>query len=351
MLRGTPNSDISWIGSTRAFAMLGSPIFFGPLFDRGHPRLIALGGSFLVVFGMMMTSLCSSLWQLILAQGICVGLGGGALFLTSVAIVPSYFTAKKSWAMGIAAGGSSLGGIVYPVMFYKLQPMLGFGWSVRIMGFLALATSAVSCATVRMRAKPQSRRAMFDRTLLLERSFQSWCLAYFFAMVALYIPFFYIQEYSTEVSAVSRTLAFWTLPVMNAGSLFGRLIAGKIADAIKSPILTIVGFTLVTTVLAFCWIAVMQSVPGLYVFSALYGACSGAFVSLSTPATVDLAPNLALIGTRLGLFNLIGAFGLLAGNPIAGAIIKHSWIGGQAFCGAVAMLALLLSLVVWLRTR
>ena len=219
------------------------------------------------------------------------------------------------------------------------------------MGFVALATSAVSCATVRMRAVPKRRRAIFDRTLFVERTFQLWCLAWFFANVSLYIPFFYIQQYGTEVSALPWSTAFWTLPTVNAGSAFGRVIAGKVADAIKSPILTIVGFTLASTVLAFSWITVRQSLPGLYVFCVLYGFCSGAFVSLSTPATVDLAPSLDRIGTRLGLFNLVGAFGLLAGNPIAGAIIKQSWTGAQAFCGGVTMLALALTFAVWLRSR
>ncbi|KAG9804237.1 MFS monocarboxylate transporter-like protein, partial [Aureobasidium melanogenum] len=106
------NSDISWIGSIQAFLLCSATVFAGPIYDHGHPRLLVMFGSVLVVFGMMMTSLCSEYWQLMLAQGLCVGFGAGCLFLPSIAIIPSYFTTKKAVAMGIAASGSSFGGVI-----------------------------------------------------------------------------------------------------------------------------------------------------------------------------------------------------------------------------------------------
>ncbi len=58
---------------------------------------------------MFMTSLCSRYWQVLLAQGICVGLGSGLLGLTSAAVIPLYFSSRRMVATGIAATGSSLG--------------------------------------------------------------------------------------------------------------------------------------------------------------------------------------------------------------------------------------------------
>lgn len=84
-------------------------IFAGWLIDAGYLRLILISGTFLEVFGMLMTSLCDQYWQILLAQGICVGLGSGLLGLTSVAIIPLYFSSKRMIATGIAATGSSLG--------------------------------------------------------------------------------------------------------------------------------------------------------------------------------------------------------------------------------------------------
>lgn len=103
------SSAISWIGSLQAFALVFVGVITGPLFHRGYFRTQIVTGSFLVVFGMMMLSLCSEYWQIMLSQGIVVGLRAGMLFLPSVAVLPMYFTNKRALAQGIAARGSSIG--------------------------------------------------------------------------------------------------------------------------------------------------------------------------------------------------------------------------------------------------
>ena len=88
--------------------MIGGAIA-GPLYDHGHLSALVRGGSFLVVFGMMMTSLCSQYWQVLLAQGLVIGLGNGALFVPSIALLPTYFIKRKALSTGIAITGGNLG--------------------------------------------------------------------------------------------------------------------------------------------------------------------------------------------------------------------------------------------------
>ncbi len=84
-------------------------ILTGPLYDLGYLHSMVNVGTFAIVFGMMMTSLCRKYWQFVLAQGVVVGIGNGLLFLPSIAIVPEYFSKRKALASGIVAAGSSLG--------------------------------------------------------------------------------------------------------------------------------------------------------------------------------------------------------------------------------------------------
>lgn len=81
----------------------------GQIYDSGNMHEMILVGSFLIVFGMMMTSLCNEYWQVVLAQGITIGLGCGCLLLPSVAVMPQYFTHRRAFATGLGACGSSLG--------------------------------------------------------------------------------------------------------------------------------------------------------------------------------------------------------------------------------------------------
>lgn len=102
-------SAISWVGTLQGFLLLIIGILTGPIFDRGYVRHLIVAGTFLVVFGMMMTSLCKSYYQILLAQGICVGLGAGCLFIPSVAIITTYFSSKRAFMTGIANAGGSIG--------------------------------------------------------------------------------------------------------------------------------------------------------------------------------------------------------------------------------------------------
>lgn len=81
----------------------------GPLYDYGYLRSLVVIGSVLSVLGIMLTSLCTEYWQVLLSQGFLLGIGSGCLFAPSVAVLPQYFDKKQPLVMGIAASGSALG--------------------------------------------------------------------------------------------------------------------------------------------------------------------------------------------------------------------------------------------------
>lgn len=84
----------------------------GPVFDKGfsHFKLLIRGGSALVLLGTILQGLCSQYWQLLLAQGICVGVGMGCLAVPSVAVPSSWFTTRLPLANGVIVSASGFGG-------------------------------------------------------------------------------------------------------------------------------------------------------------------------------------------------------------------------------------------------
>lgn len=54
--------------------------FVGVIFDRYGPRHLLLVGSLLHVLGIMMTSLGSEYYQILLAQGVCSSIGAACIF-------------------------------------------------------------------------------------------------------------------------------------------------------------------------------------------------------------------------------------------------------------------------------
>jgi len=168
ILSSSTPSDISWIGSMQAFLLMMVGAVTGPVYDAGYVHHLLIGGSLLAVLGQMMLSLCTEYWQVFLAQAICTGIGCGCLFVPGVAILSTYFSTKIATASGIAAAGSSLGGVLYPIIFHRLQPTIGFPWATRVLGFIMLGTLTISNCLMRVRVLPAGRRKFVDLTAFKE---------------------------------------------------------------------------------------------------------------------------------------------------------------------------------------
>lgn len=277
-------------------------------------------GTFLTVFGMMMLSLAREYWQIFLAQGLCIGLGTGFLFLPSVAIVATYFTSKRALAIGLVASGGSIGSVIYPIIFERLQPRIDFPWATRVLGFIALATLCVSIMTLKPRVPPPNRsRALLDISAFKDLPFIFFSLGLFLSFAGLYIPIFYIISWSEAHIHLQSDLSFYMLAVLNGASVFGRIIPGILADRFGGLDL-IIAYCTSCAILSFAAI-VINNLGGLVVFAILYGFDSGAFVSLPASVVASLAPNIGLVGTWIGMSFLFAGLGVLVGNPIAGNII------------------------------
>ena len=340
-------SRISLIGSMQAFLLLFVGVLSGPLIDAGYMSHVLALGMCLSAFGLFMTSLCHTYWQFMLAQGIVIGIGSGCLFLPSVAVVPQWFEPKRrSLALGIVAVGSSFGGVVFPITFHYLVPQVGFGWAVRVIAFIGLATNSVSLAVLRVRVMPPSRRAFVDLSMFRDSAYLIFCLSLFVCFLGLYVPIFYISPYATQTTSIPATVAFYLVPILMLGSGPGRVVPNLIADRIGSLNIFIPA-AFVSSLLVFCWLAI-SSVGGLVTFAVLYGMSSGAIVSILPPAVVAIAPDMKNMGTRMGMAFAVASVGLLIGNPIAGALLKRkSYTGLQAFSGSSLLVCAML--LVWVR--
>ena len=75
----TSSSAIAWIGSIQSFLLIISGLWTGPIFDWGYYMYLIYAGAVLSTLGAFMLSLSTMYWQIFLTQGLCIGLGCGAL--------------------------------------------------------------------------------------------------------------------------------------------------------------------------------------------------------------------------------------------------------------------------------
>ena len=79
-----------------------------------------------------------SLWQQFLTQGLLFGFTVAFGVQPALTVVGQHFKRRRALAMGIVAGGSSIGGVCLPIMFSRLIPVIGFGWSLRVGALISL---------------------------------------------------------------------------------------------------------------------------------------------------------------------------------------------------------------------
>jgi hypothetical protein len=271
-------------------------------------------------------------------------------------------------------------------MLSRLIPRIGFAWTVRTVAFMSMGLLSFSILTVKARLPPRTGPTthwLEPLTAIRVNSGYRWfVIACFFAFMGcvfwsvgygrplglifipsckrLWIPFFYISDFC-RFHGFSDNLASYILPVMNAGSVIGRLI-GFVADKwgrcvqIRSPFSPLTclflggRFNLLTFGLFYLGVvvlAMLTTVSGhvaIIVYSVMFGLGSGTFhLSSLTPRTLTLmGPSLTgifialfpactaqisppeLIGSRLGFLCFVTSFATLTGPPIAGGAFRST---------------------------
>ncbi|MCJ1289148.1 hypothetical protein MMC34_000680 [Xylographa carneopallida] len=338
LLRQYSPSTVSWIVSLETFMMfLGGP-FMGKLYDNYGPKYLLLVGTFLHVFGLMMTSISTEYYQFILAQGICSPIGASAVFYPALSAVATWFFHRRALAFGIMASGSSLGGVIFPILVQNLIPKIGFPWTMRVSAFLILGLLIIANLTVKSRLPPSPKpfSLMAFVKPLSEPTFALLTLGSFFIFFGIFIPFTFIQL-SGQSLGMSVQLSNYLLAVLNAASIFGRTLPGYLGDRFgRFNVIVVLNFFSALIILAL-WLPARGNAP-ILVFAALYGFGSGAFVSM-VPACLAQISNIKEIGIRNGTIFAIVSFAALCGNPIAGALLGNgtSFTKVIIFAGVVYM--------------
>ncbi|KAK8052857.1 MFS monocarboxylate transporter [Apiospora saccharicola] len=315
----TSSSNISWIGSIQAYLVLLGGLMAGPFYDKGYIKELLIIGGFGVVFGHMMLSLVHTYWQAILAQGFCIGLGAGTMFVPALSVLSGYFNTRLGLAMGLAAAGSSFGGIIYPIAFYRLVNEIGFGWSVRILGFIALATMMIPISFMKIRVKPPGARARIDTTLFTDFPFLIFIVGSMLGFIGLYVMLFYISYFGQQQGITDASLSFYLVAILNAASMFGRTLPNALSDK-TGPLNLVIPGAFICGLLNLVMLKV-HTVGGIVVVALAFGFFSGVFIALPPVLFIALTKDKSKIGSRMGLgFALVG-FGTLAGGPGGGAIL------------------------------
>ncbi|EZF25666.1 hypothetical protein H112_02090 [Trichophyton rubrum D6] len=322
-LKAYTESEVAWISSLQVFFMLFCGPFFGRIFDNfGHSYLVMVGTA-LHVGGLSIASFMDTYYGLLLSQAVCSALGASMVFYPSVACVSTWFYKRRAAALGPVVAGSSLGGVIFPIMVIHLIPKWGFNWTMRACALLILCLLLFTNFTLKSRLPPSKRRWHISEMTrpMKEPAFIALAAAVFFYYWGMFLPVTYIVV-AARKNGMSQYMANYMVPILNAASILGRTAPNVIADKVGRFNVMIVMCSITSLLILGLWMNASNNLA-MILFAVFFGISSGSGVGL-TPALVAQVSPMKEIGTRTGLIFAIGSLAGLSGSPIGGQIIEAS---------------------------
>ncbi|RFU79329.1 mfs monocarboxylate transporter [Trichoderma arundinaceum] len=344
---GRSQSDISWIGSIQLFLIFFIGTFSGRSLDAGHLRVTLAIGCALQILGIFATASATAYWQLLLSQGICVGIGDGLIFCPMISLISTYYNDKnRALAVSFAAAGAATGGMVFPAIAKQLLPRVGEPWSVRVMGFVFVVNSAITLIVVKPRMAARKSGPLVEWEAFKELPYLLYAIGIFLSLWGLYFAYYYISIFGSQVIHVPSAQSFYLIIAINGIGIPGRIIpAWLAARLIGNALYVLIPLTFSAGLLLYLW-KLVHSFSGLLAWIIVYGFFANAVQSLFVGSVGSLTKDRQKMGVRVGMIFTIVSFACLTGPPIAGALIDlragdflyAQIFGGTAvICGAFVL--------------
>lgn len=189
---GLSSSQASWIGSTQVFLTLALGTLSGRLADAGYSRHAVLAGCLVIVSGTLFTSFCTQYWQILLVQGVYIGLGLGMAYMPSIAVIGCYFKRRRSLALAISTTGGGFGSLIFPSALQYLITEVGFPWAVRFSALVAFFMALIANLLLKPRVFPAKPGPLVDLGAFKEMPYLLFTIGVCLYFMALYFSFFYV---------------------------------------------------------------------------------------------------------------------------------------------------------------
>jgi MFS family permease len=331
-------STISWIGSVQACLMFSLGILSGRALDRGWFRPTVAIGIAIQLLGIFALSGSHTYWQFLLTQGFCSGVGGGIFFVPIMGLCSTYFSTHRGIAIGIITTGNSLGAVIYPVVVRQLLGKIGFGWTIRVLGFLNVACLLIAIAFMKPRLPPRKSGPIIEWEALKDAPYCLHVLGVCFLMPPVYCVLYYVRFLSSsnactvananQVASFARdelgmpyTTSLNLVIILNGVGIPARILPGYIADRYIGVLNVLILSLIINIVVLWAWLSV-NSIPGYYAWTVSYGLASAMFQSLFATTIAAYSSDITKTGTRLGMAFAVIGMSALVGGPISGALLQ-----------------------------
>ena len=314
-------------------ALLVSPIVSMSNRKLGtRPTLLI--GTILVFVSLLGASFATEIWHLFLSQGLCFGYGMGFLYITATAILPKWFSSRRSLVLGIASSGAGIGGLAYNLGAGAGVQTIGLPWTYRILAFCSLAVNLISSILLKDRKTiNREKEKAFDfrdygriKVLMVV----TWG---FLTELGYIVLLYSLPNYATSIG-LSASQGSVIGAMLNLGLGIGRPLIGYYSDVLGR-----INMASIMTAICgiFClaiWVPA-ETFPVLVVFALLSGSVMGTFWTCFAPVTAEVV-GMQRMPSTLSMICFSLVLPTTFAEPIALQIVSSSgYLSSQIFVGCM----------------
>ena len=289
--------------------------FIGHRLDRMSLRGPVITGYLLFGGGVALLSIATAYWQIIVIYATFLAVGqilSGAL--VSQMLINRWFVSDNGLALGISATGTSVGGILFPLLVAEALPTFGLS---AILQYLALIFVVVLIPAnyLVLRIQPPSRGQDQVRRTGVGAPAPFWTTEKILRSMAFWIPLSVLLAVTTSFVAIQSNLgahlndldysASFTgqmIAVISAMMIVGKLLYGKLADRLDHAYLLF--FMGAMSIVAILLLMLTSDKVSLLTAAVLLGIAGGGLLPMQGVVFVARF-GLASFGKVIGLVMLV----------------------------------------------
>jgi MFS family permease len=357
-------SAVGIIGTTSNGVMyLSMPFLFAGLSRRWahRRRLSAFAGVTLSALGFFLSSYSTTVWQLIVTQGIMVAFGCVLMYSPITLSLSEHFSANnRALAYGVVLSSKNITGTVCPFIMQGLLERYGFRTAIRAWMGIATGIGLLAVCLMPMdRFDPDAVRQRHRKLpwhFLHHRTFYIYTVAIILQSSGYGISQTYLNSYAQSVAGLSATNSTLLLALYNIPGIISCSFFGLLSDNRKRP-LSANATTCISSLPAALAALLLWGMAGpsrhsmalLTLYSLIYGFFASGYSATWGGVIKEMEQDAVTnneaidVGMVYGLLNGARGVGYVTGGIAGVQLLKagdHVTLGGYAYSTQYAPLIL-----------
>jgi MFS family permease len=315
--------------------MAVASMVWGNLSDRWGPRLAVLAGSVMLVAGLMLASLATSLLAFQLVFGLVVGAACAAIFAPMMACVTGWFDTHRSLAVSLVSAGMGMAPLTMAPFAAWLISTHNWRMSLEIIaGLVAVTMIPLSLlvrrppalASANAAAMPEPQAGLSLGQALRSPQFIVLVLTNFFCCATHSGPIFHTVSYAVTcgIPIIAATTIY---SVEGLAGMGGRIAFGLLGDRFGAKRVLVSG--LLAQAFGALGYFFARNLGDFYAAAVVFGFIYGGVMPLYSVLIRENFP-LRMMGTVIGGTAMAGSLGMATGPLLGGLIFdrfaSYSWL-------------------------